>query len=111
MIVRALHHGYGRENHFYAAQVWLDLNSGGWLPRRQRQVMEREVKRWMLVVAWFVLQFVWNFLTKSSYEADHLFISRCFVGVAFMLAPIQIIASILAMFAIGKIPWKRKPVA
>ena len=65
----------------------------------------------MLVVAWFVLQFLWNFVTKPSSEADYLFINRCFIGVAFMLAPIQIIASIIALVAIWKIPWKKRPVA
>jgi hypothetical protein len=69
------------------------------------------MKRWMLVVAWFILLFLWNFTTKPTSEADYILINRLFIAVAFMLAPIEIIASILAVAAIYKIPWKKKPVA
>jgi len=70
-----------------------------------------KMKRWMLVVAWFILLFLWNFTTKPTSEADYILINRLFIAVAFMLAPIEIIASILAVAAIYKIPWKKKPVA
>ena len=69
------------------------------------------MKRWMLVAGWFVLLFFWNFATKPNSEADYILINRIFIAAAFMLAPIEIIASILAIVAIYKITWKKKTVA
>ena len=65
------------------------------------------MKRWMIIVLWFVLQFLWNFLTKTSFGADHFFIERLIVSIEYMAAPIQIIASIIALIAVWKFPWKK----
>ena len=69
------------------------------------------MKRWMLVVGWFILLFLWNFSTKLSFSEVHSLTERVVVAIEYMLAPIQIIASILAVVAIWKIPWKKRPVA
>lgn len=66
-----------------------------------------KVKRWMLVVVWFVLQFLWNLLTKTG--VDHFFLEKCLIAVEYMAAPIQIIASAIALIVIWKQPWKKKP--
>jgi len=67
------------------------------------------MRHWMLVVGWFALLFVWNFATKTSLAEDHSFIERCVISVEYLLAPIEIIASIAAFVAIGKLPLKSKP--
>jgi hypothetical protein len=67
------------------------------------------MKRWVLVVVWFVLLFVWNFATKLSFAEAHLLTERILVAFEYMLAPIEIIASILAVVAIYKISWKKRP--
>jgi hypothetical protein len=65
----------------------------------------------MLIVGWFALLFVWNFATKLSFNEEHFLVERVLVAFEYMLAPIEIIASILAIVAIYKIPWKKKTVA
>jgi hypothetical protein len=71
--------------------------------------MRCAVKRWMFIVAWFVLQFLFNLLTKTSSAENGMFIARCTIAAAYFLAPIQIAAWIVAIFAILKYPWRKKP--
>jgi len=69
------------------------------------------VKRWMLVLAWFALQFVWNFLTKPTPNPDGDFLYKCLVAIGAMTSPIELFGSLIAMVIIWKQPWKRKPLA
>ncbi|MGB0124712.1 MAG: hypothetical protein WA419_21690 [Silvibacterium sp.] len=67
------------------------------------------MKRWMFIVAWFAAQFLYNLQTKTSSAEGHLFITRCIIAAEYFLAPIQIIAAALAVIAILKYPWRKKP--
>lgn len=67
------------------------------------------MKRWVLVLVWFALQCLWNFVFKTS--ADHVFAARLLVAVESMLAPIQILVWAVALLIIWKVPLKRQPLA
>jgi hypothetical protein len=67
------------------------------------------MKRWMFIVAWFVLQFLYNFLTKTSSAANGMLATRVVIAAGYFSAPIQIFAAILVVVAILKYPWKPKP--
>jgi hypothetical protein len=60
--------------------------------------------RSLLIVGWFALQFLFNFLTKT--EASSHLVSRIVFAAAYFLAPIQIIIDIAVVVAILK--WKKK---
>ena len=71
------------------------------------------MKRWMIIVLWFSLQFLWNFLTKTIFWSDHLFIEKLIekllvsivVSVEYMFAPIQIIALTLPSECVSHMRW------
>jgi len=69
------------------------------------------MNRWILTVAWFFVQFVWCLLTKTSSAPDQTFAYRCLWGLSYMTAPVQIMASIIALVIIWRRMWKRKPLA
>lgn len=67
------------------------------------------MKRSMWIVVWFAAQFLYNLLTKTSSAEDGMLITRCVFAAEYFLAPIQIVVSILAVVAILKYPWRKKP--
>ena len=65
------------------------------------------MKRWMFIVAWFLLQFLYNFLAKTS-STQYALTTRVVIAAMYYLAPIQILIAAGAVIAILKYPWKRK---
>lgn len=68
------------------------------------------MRRWVVVIAWFFVQFTWNLLTKS-YDHERGAIYSALVAVGWMTAPIQLFVSAIVLFIIRKQPWNRKPLA
>jgi len=69
------------------------------------------MKRWILVVLWFVALFVWNLITKDSRHPELGLGYKCLESLSYMTSPMQILASVVALIVIWKQPWKRKPLA
>ncbi len=65
-------------------------------------------KKVALAVSWFVLQFLYNLLTKT--DGIRYFAVKCIVAFEYFLAPIQIVAAVIALVAISTYPWKKRPV-
>jgi len=53
------------------------------------------MRRSLFIVSWFVLLFIWNFVMRAT--PDSGFVFRSFLSVEYMLSPIEIIASIIAI--------------
>jgi hypothetical protein len=66
------------------------------------------VKRWQLLVSWFSLLFIYNLVTKTADERGHVWVASVVIAIEGMLAPIQIVLSVLAIFAINKLPQRQK---
>jgi hypothetical protein len=62
-------------------------------------------KKWLFVVLWFALLFIWNFTTGT--KADDFLVSRCIFAIELMLAPIKIIVSILVLIVIFRYPLRK----
>lgn len=69
------------------------------------------MKRFGLVVLWFVLLFAWNFITKQPSDPDAGTVNRCLEAVGYMTTPLQLLLSAAAMVAIWKRVWNRKSLA
>jgi hypothetical protein len=55
------------------------------------------VKRSRFVVGWFVLLFLFNFIARTEAVGNHPLIERSLEAVAYFFAPIEIIASVVAL--------------
>ncbi len=69
------------------------------------------MKRWILILLWFAVQFAWNLATKNTLSPDGTFLHRCLTALSYMTSPVQILTSIVAVVVIWKRIWKRKPLA
>jgi TPR repeat protein len=58
---------------------------------------EAFVKRSRFVVGWFVLLFLFNFIARTEAFGNHPLIERSLEAVAYFFAPIEIIASVVAL--------------
>ena len=68
------------------------------------------MKRWHLVLLWFVGQFSWNVITHYSDSTNGIFY-LCLIALSHMTAPVELFPTFLAMVVIGKRLWERKSLA
>jgi len=69
------------------------------------------MKRWILVLLWFVTLFVWNLLANESRHPEFGFLYHCLEALSLMTTPAKILVFIVGVVVIWKQPWKRKPLA
>ena len=68
------------------------------------------MKRWHLVLLWFIGEFVWNLVAHRADSMNGPFY-LCVVAVSYMTSPLELLATLLAMIAIKKRFWERKSLA
>ncbi len=67
------------------------------------------VKRTWLVVGWFVLLFLFNLVVHNGKIGNHPIIEHSLSAVEYFFAPIEIIASIVAIAVILRLTKKKQP--
>lgn len=68
------------------------------------------IRRWWLIVAWFVVIFLWMFAATPP-DPERGFIYHCLVALSQMTSIKMLLVLAAGVVVIWKQPWKRKPLA